>query len=82
MRGRRGERKTIREIYLLFSVPLLEVFYGQRNYENLGKMWEKDGNWVLNFGFLTCLVTKKAKEKKRKLSNMKIKLILNILFLN
>ena len=66
----------------MFSVPLLEVFYGQRNYENLGKMWENDGNWVLNFGFLTCLVTKKAKEKKRKLSNMKIKLILNILFLN
>ena len=66
MRGRRGERKTIREIYLLFSVPLLEVFYGQRNYENLGKMWENDGNWVLNYGFLGYLVTKKAKEKKRK----------------
>ena len=66
MRGRRGERKKIREIYLLFSVPLLEVFYGQRNYENLGKMWEKDGNGVLNSGFLGCLVTKKAKEKKRK----------------
>ena len=45
-------------------------------------MWEKDGNWVLNSGFLGYLVTKKAKEKKRKLSNMKIKLILNILFLN
>ena len=72
MRGRRGERKIIREIHLLFIVPLPKVFYGQRNYEILGKMWEKDGNWVLNFGFLACLVNKKAKEKKRKLSNMKI----------
>ena len=72
MRGRRGERKNIREIHLLFIVPLPKVFYGQINYENLEKMWEKDGNWVLNSGFLACLVTKKAKEKKRKLSNMKI----------
>ena len=64
--------KKIREIHLLFIVPLPKVFYGQRNYENLGKMWEKDGNWVLNSGFLACLVTKKAKEKKRKLLNMKI----------
>ena len=64
--------KKIREIHLLFSVPLPEVFYGQRNYENLGKMWEKDGNWVLNFGFLTCLVTKKAKKRKGKIANMKI----------
>ena len=56
----------------MFIVPLPKVFYGQRNYENLEKMWEKDGNWVLNSGFLAYLVTKKAKEKKRKLSKMKI----------
>ena len=35
-------------------------------------MWENDGNWVLNSRFLGCLVTKKAKEKKRKLSDMNI----------
>ena len=64
--------KKIREIHLLFIVPLPKVFYGQRNYENLEKMWKKDGNWVLNSGFLAYLVTKKAKEKKRKLSKMKI----------
>ena len=64
--------KEIREIHLLFIVPLPKVFYGRRNYENLEKMCEKDGNWVLNSRFLACLVTKKAKEKKRKLSNMKI----------
>ena len=64
--------KKIREIHLLFIIPLPKVFYGRRNYENLEKMWEKDGNWVLNSGFLAWLVTKKAKEKKRKLSSMKI----------
>ena len=65
-RKKRWEKKKIGEIHLLFIVPLPKVFYGQRNYENLGKMWEKDGNWVLNSGFSACLVTKKAKEKKRK----------------
>ena len=43
-------------------------------------MWEKDENWVLNSGFLACLVNKKAKEKKT--FKYEDKLILNILFLN
>ena len=72
MRGRRGERKNIREIHLLFILPLPKVFMAKEIMKTLGKCGKKDGNWVLNFGFLACLVNKKAKEKKRKLSNMKI----------